>query len=346
MARFCTNCGAELTEGSAFCIECGTPTNDGSPAAEQPTMATNETVVIDQVAPAGATSGVQSTTVIDRTAVMESAPAANNSAFVAPAHAPATTPAQASGGSKAPLIIAVVVAAVLIIAALIIAFFILNGGTPEQDKLIDESGTQAVTANACTVTFETGEANTSSSVVVDAGGTVQKPADPTRSGYTFGGWFSNEALTDPVTFPLTAEGDMTIYAKWNAGSSSSSNVGTGPTASTVTLTVVGIGGDTRTAEIHRQGTTGRVFPDSNTVRLTDEQVSRLSDAERCVAWNEIIASLTGYQFKNSGLRNYFTNDCAWYVPSGGSGSVSGVAAENVQLLKNHTNDWWEHLATN
>ena len=44
------------------------------------------------------------------------------------------------------------------------------------------------------------------------------PTDVTRSGYTFGGWYDNEALSgDPVTaISANATGDQTYWAKWTA----------------------------------------------------------------------------------------------------------------------------------
>ena len=48
MAKFCTNCGAEISEGYAFCEKCGTPVEGGTPQAQpipQPQ------VVVNNVAP-------------------------------------------------------------------------------------------------------------------------------------------------------------------------------------------------------------------------------------------------------------------------------------------------------
>jgi uncharacterized repeat protein (TIGR02543 family) len=44
---------------------------------------------------------------------------------------------------------------------------------------------------------------------------VVKPADPARSGFTFGGWYSNSALTDAWDFESdTVSANMTLYARW------------------------------------------------------------------------------------------------------------------------------------
>lgn len=46
---------------------------------------------------------------------------------------------------------------------------------------------------------------------------VQKPADPEKPGYNFAGWYSDEDLTVPYTFPeIMPATDTNIYAKWEA----------------------------------------------------------------------------------------------------------------------------------
>ena len=47
-----------------------------------------------------------------------------------------------------------------------------------------------------------------------SGSTVTKPADPTREGYTFGGWYTDEACTQAYDFGTPMAADMTLYAKW------------------------------------------------------------------------------------------------------------------------------------
>ena len=62
-----------------------------------------------------------------------------------------------------------------------------------------------------TVTF----ANTSmSSVQVEAGKTLAKPADPTKDNSMFVGWYADAEFTKEVSFPLTINADTTIYAQF------------------------------------------------------------------------------------------------------------------------------------
>ena len=43
---------------------------------------------------------------------------------------------------------------------------------------------------------------------------VESAPETTREGYTFAGWFTDEALTQKAEFPFTLTADTTFYAKW------------------------------------------------------------------------------------------------------------------------------------
>lgn len=69
--------------------------------------------------------------------------------------------------------------------------------------------------NGFTVTFNS---NGGSSVgpFISYDGNVTEPTEPTKDGYTFAGWFEDEALTDEFLFDSeTVNGDTTLYAKWD-----------------------------------------------------------------------------------------------------------------------------------
>ena len=96
-----------------------------------------------------------------------------------------------------------------------------SGGKAKWDFDTD-TVTRALTLTAewvqtYTVTFETSGGRAVDPVTVDTGSTVTKPADPTKSGYTFGGWYKDSTLQTPWDFANgTVTADTTLYAKWTA----------------------------------------------------------------------------------------------------------------------------------
>lgn len=69
------------------------------------------------------------------------------------------------------------------------------------------------------VTFETNGGAEMESVFVPKGGTIEMPAAPTKDGYTFGGWYTDEALMAAFDFTTTVNENLTLYAKWATESS-------------------------------------------------------------------------------------------------------------------------------
>ncbi len=63
------------------------------------------------------------------------------------------------------------------------------------------------------VTFA-GEGVTASTTAVTDGSIVEQPADPTRDGYRFDGWYADEALTQAYDFTSPVTANITLYAKW------------------------------------------------------------------------------------------------------------------------------------
>ena len=96
-----------------------------------------------------------------------------------------------------------------------------NGGKAKWDFDTD-TVTRAMTLTAkwvqtYTVAFDTSGGSAVDPVTVVAGSTVTKPADPMKSGYTFGGWYKDSTLQTPWDFANgTVTADTTLYAKWTA----------------------------------------------------------------------------------------------------------------------------------
>lgn len=51
---------------------------------------------------------------------------------------------------------------------------------------------------------------------IRANAAATKPADPTRSGYVFAGWYTDEACTAAYDFTKPVTDNITLYAKWEA----------------------------------------------------------------------------------------------------------------------------------
>ena len=72
-------------------------------------------------------------------------------------------------------------------------------------------------ATMYTVTFDTDGGTSIPAQSVRSGGKAEKPADPTKSGYTFGGWYAEDTFTTAYNFATaTISADTTIYAKFTS----------------------------------------------------------------------------------------------------------------------------------
>ena len=74
----------------------------------------------------------------------------------------------------------------------------------------------------CTVTFDPAGGSSVGSYAVKSGSKVSKPSNPSRSGYSFGGWYNGDTVYD---FDSNVTGNITLTAHWNAASSSGQNSG-------------------------------------------------------------------------------------------------------------------------
>lgn len=123
---------------------------------------------------------------------------------------------------------------------------------------INDSGTlfKLGAVESWTISFNSnGGSACDTKFVATADGKLVKPADPTREGYTFGGWYTDEACTQAYDFSTPVTADLTLYAKWtknatnpggNGGpGSNGSNGGTGSGSGTGAGTGAGTGSGTK-----------------------------------------------------------------------------------------------------
>ena len=86
----------------------------------------------------------------------------------------------------------------------------LSGETPDEYPVLTSDTSKKVYQ----VTFKD-SGSTFATDYANSGDTATKPTDPTQTGYTFGGWYSDESLTDDWNFDTnTVTDDITLHAKW------------------------------------------------------------------------------------------------------------------------------------
>ena len=92
------------------------------------------------------------------------------------------------------------------------------GWNSELREIVTESAEYAAqwTANDNAVTFVTNGGTDVAGQTVKTDEKITKPSDPTRTGYTFGGWYTDQNCTKAWNFDDTVSDAMTLYAKWTA----------------------------------------------------------------------------------------------------------------------------------
>lgn len=76
-----------------------------------------------------------------------------------------------------------------------------------------------------TVKFDTNGGLTVASQYITRNKTVTEPENVTKYGYTFEGWYTDEAFTTKYDFSTPVTSSFTLYAKWSDGTGSSDSTG-------------------------------------------------------------------------------------------------------------------------
>lgn len=70
------------------------------------------------------------------------------------------------------------------------------------------------TVNSYTISFVMDGGSEVTALSQDFATAVTAPADPTKTGYTFGGWYTEAELTTPYVFSTMPASNISLYAKW------------------------------------------------------------------------------------------------------------------------------------
>lgn len=76
-------------------------------------------------------------------------------------------------------------------------------------------GSSQDTTTKYTVKFNTNGGSSVTSQKIEDGKAASKPSDPNKRGYSFIGWYSDEACTTEYDFATAVTSNITIYAKWS-----------------------------------------------------------------------------------------------------------------------------------
>ncbi len=66
-----------------------------------------------------------------------------------------------------------------------------------------------------TITFETNGGSQVASITEDYGTSIEEPTKPTKEGFSFVAWSTDDAGVNKVTWPITLVKNETFYANWN-----------------------------------------------------------------------------------------------------------------------------------
>ncbi len=136
-----------------------------------------------------------------------------------------------------------------------------------------------------TVTFNVGEHGTAPEIqTITSGGTVEKPADPTAEGFTFGGWYVDEAYTTAYDFSAAVTANTTLYAKWTADTSDNGSNGTYEIDTAEKLLQFGSG----ESGINAVLTADITFPTGNTLTISEGATLTVPDGKTLSVPGDIV----------------------------------------------------------
>ncbi|WP_168735955.1 InlB B-repeat-containing protein [Cohnella fermenti] len=96
---------------------------------------------------------------------------------------------------------------------------VFTGWSPAPPTTMPEHDIELVaqwTTNRYTVSFDSNGGPEVADQAVDYGDPASEPAEPTKAGYVFGGWYSDSVLESRYDFATLVTTDLALYAKWTA----------------------------------------------------------------------------------------------------------------------------------
>ncbi|WP_189013619.1 S-layer homology domain-containing protein [Paenibacillus marchantiophytorum] len=173
-----------------------------------------------------------------------------------------------------------------------------NGSVNGMQMATTTSSTAKMTVNLL-VSFDSNGGSAVTSQTLSSNSTATKPTDPTRSGYTFSGWYRNIGLTNAFDFSTPITLNTALYAKWTVqptgetGSPSSAPAeNTSTTDGKLTLSAGKSGDVGLDDEVKIEIPIGATAKDLNIT------IQRLTDTKGLLTSKDIIASAVFEILKN------------------------------------------------
>lgn len=184
---------------------------------------------------------------------------------------------------------------------------------------------------AYTLTFNSAGGSSVASIEKGSGATIAKPTNPTRSGFTFDGWYDGNTA---VSWPYTLTSNKTLTAHWTAVTPTHTvtyNAG-GASGTVPTQPVVAEGGTFTVASYGNLMKDGKEFTgwsDGSTIYQPGSTYTMgQSNVTLTAQWTDMV---TG--------KVYFTNNFKWDNVSQFSVVTEGVAgSRNYGVTKAYTNE--------
>jgi len=136
------------------------------------------------------------------------------------------------------------------------------------------------TPTSYTLTFDS-QLGSAVSAVTQPSGSVSKPADPTRAGYTFNGWFAAASGGSALSWPYSMTTNVTLYAQWSQNAApappSSGSAAGDPYVSTVTNKIYKLPAFNGALRLYQGTVNGEQLTVNATTRIDDDKQAMDAD---------------------------------------------------------------------